>query len=159
MSFVRCYHVSDTFKDTVANGGTLAGRPLLQWLEIVGLLADDVWDGSIAESQRSLWDAKVFPAVDMAQGYRDWLWMYDPTQASGQQKQAYLKVERFSIAEIALLADMELFYVRRQVAFSRVRVRRGLSASQANAAKLSSHPTAPFATPGEHLASLPSRRA
>ncbi len=79
----------------------------------VGAKADDIWADDIAPDKRSLWDARVFPAVDSPQGYRDWLWMFDPARASAAQKKAFLLAERYSVAEIALLADMEAFYSRR----------------------------------------------
>ena len=111
--FVRAYHVGDTFKDTLDRGGTLAGQPLDQWLATVGAKAEDVWAADIPPAKRSLWDARVFPAVDSPQGYRDWLWMFDPAMASAAQKAAFLRADRYSVAEIALLADMDAFYKRR----------------------------------------------
>ena len=111
--FVRAYHVGDTFKDTLDRGATLAGQPLVQWLAAVGAKAEDVWAADIPPAKRSLWDARVFPAVDSPQGYRDWLWMFDPATATAAQKTAFLSADRYSVAEIALLADMDAFYSRR----------------------------------------------
>ena len=39
--------------------------------------------------------------------------MFDPSTATAEQKQAFLNADRYSVAEIALLADMEAFYARR----------------------------------------------
>jgi fucokinase len=111
--FVRTYNLFDTFKDTLDGGGTLCGMPLEEWIEAAGVTADDVWPDEIEEHERSLWNARVFPAVDSPQGYRDWLWMYDPSTATDEQKQAFLAADRYSVAEIALLADMDTFYARR----------------------------------------------
>ncbi|MGO9109475.1 MAG: L-fucokinase [Thermoguttaceae bacterium] len=111
--FVRTYQISDTFKDTVERGGTLAGQPLGQWLASVGAKAEDVWAADIPPVRRSLWDARVFPAVESAQDYRDWLWMFEPAMASAAQKAAFQRADRYSVAEIALLANMEAFYERR----------------------------------------------
>jgi fucokinase len=111
--FVRAYHVADTFKDTLDRGGTLAGQPLGQWLATVGAQSEDIWTDEIPSAKRSLWDARVFPAVDSPQGYRDWLWMFDPAQATAEQKRAFLRADRYSVAEIALLANMDAFYARR----------------------------------------------
>jgi fucokinase len=111
--FVRAYHVADTFKDTLDRGATLAGQPLVQWLAAVGAKPEDVWAADIPPAKRSLWDARVFPAVDSPQGYRDWLWMFDPATASAAQKEAFLQADRYSVAEIALLADMDAFYTVR----------------------------------------------
>jgi hypothetical protein len=111
--FVRCYDVVDTFKDTLDRGATLLGRPILEWLAAVGMKPEDVWDASIPAARRSLWDAKVFPAADTPAGYRDWLWMYDPARASEGAKKAFQNAERYSVAEIAVLADLDAFYERR----------------------------------------------
>jgi fucokinase len=113
--FVRIYHIGDTFKDTLDRGATLAGQPLMQWLQTVGVAADDVWTEDISEAKRSLWDARVFLAVDLAHAYRDWLWMFDPGHASDAQKEAFRRADRYSAAEIALLADMDAFYSRRMI--------------------------------------------
>ena len=79
----------------------------------MGAKAEDVWAADIPPAKRSLWDARVFPAVDSPQGYRDWLWMFDPATATAAQKAAFLRADRYSVAEIALLADMDAFYERR----------------------------------------------
>jgi fucokinase len=111
--FVRAYHVADTFKETLERGGAFAGQPLDRWLAAVGAKAEDVWAADIRPASRSLWDARVFPAADAPQGYRDWLWMFDPATASAAQKAAFLAADRYSVAEMALLADMDAFYQRR----------------------------------------------
>jgi len=111
--FVRAYHIGDTFKDTVECGATLAAQPLVQWLAAVGAKAEEIWADNILPAQRSLWDARVFPAVDSPQGYGDWLWMFDPSAAAAAQKEAFRRADRYSAAEIALLADMDAFYQRR----------------------------------------------
>jgi hypothetical protein len=86
---------------------------LTHWLATVGANPEDVWAADIPPAKRSLWDAHVFPAVSSPQGYRDWLWMFDPATASAEQKAAFLQADRYSVAEIALLADMNAFYERR----------------------------------------------
>jgi fucokinase len=111
--FVRAYHISDTFKDTLDRGGTLAGQPLARWLAAVGAKPEDVWAAHIPPAKRSLWDARVFPAIDSPQDYRDWLWMFDPAAASAAQKAAFQCADRYGVAEIALLANMDAFYTRR----------------------------------------------
>ncbi|MBI4873564.1 MAG: hypothetical protein HY822_02900 [Acidobacteria bacterium] len=78
--FVRCYGTDDPFKDD-----TFCGRPLPPWL-----------------GAGALWDARVFPAESSPQGYRRWLWMFDPS-ASEQQKQAWRAADRYTPAEIAHL--------------------------------------------------------
>jgi fucokinase len=111
--FVRCYGINDTFKDPVAKGGTFCGRPLLQWLAAVGATPADIWDRSVPSNKRSLWDARVFPAEAEQAGFRNWLWIFDPSQATPEQKRAFLAADRYSAAEIAVLADQDYFFARR----------------------------------------------
>ena len=111
--FVRAYNVGDTFKDALDRGATLAGKPLAAWLEAVGAKAEEVWSTDIPPAKRSLWDARVFPAVGSPHAYRDWLWLFNPATAAAAEKEAFLRADRYSVAEIALLADMNAFYSRR----------------------------------------------
>jgi len=76
---VRCYGVRDSFKD-----GLFCGRPLLDWLRSVGLDAADVWPDSTGAAERILWNARIFPALPEAAGYRSWLWMCTPESASAR---------------------------------------------------------------------------
>lgn len=120
--FVRPYDVGDTFKDSVAQGGTFCGKPLRAWLAAVGAKPTDLWDHTVPADQRSLWNARVFPAEAKPGGYRRWLWMYAPAQATPAQRQAFLAANRYSAAEITALADQEDFFARRR------RLRRGAAA-------------------------------
>ena len=109
--FVRCYGIKDQFKDSLPQGAHFCGRPLLEWISAVGITAEEAWTGQ----ERSLWNARVFPAEQAADGYRRWLWMYDPETASEAEKRAFLSAERYSAAEMAVLADQEAFHSRRSV--------------------------------------------
>jgi fucokinase len=111
--FARCYHVSDTFKDSAQAGATFCGRPLLAWLASLSAEPQEIWDATIPAEKRSLWDARVFPAVEKPGDYRDWLWMLGPAPPTGTQRQAFLAVDRYSAAEVALLADQEAWVSRR----------------------------------------------
>jgi galactokinase/mevalonate kinase-like predicted kinase len=111
--FARCYGVRDTFKDTVEQGATFCGKPVLEWLRAAGAKPADVWDKALSESERTLWDARVFPAEASAAGCRRWLWMFDPAGASEGQREAWRSADRYSLAQIAELADQEAFHDRR----------------------------------------------
>lgn len=106
--FVRCYGVRDSFKD-----GLFCGRPLLDWLRSVGLDAADVWPDSTGAAERILWNARIFPALPEAAGFRSWLWMCTPESASASDLQAFRAADRYSAAEIALLANQAAFHSRR----------------------------------------------
>ena len=112
--FVRAYGIGDTFKDTVAKGGTFCGKPLLEWLAAAGVRTEDIWDAALPAGQRSLWDARVFPAEAQSNGFRNWLWFFAPEPATAAQKQAFRAADRYSAAEIAVLADQDAFFARRR---------------------------------------------
>ncbi|MFH1615067.1 MAG: L-fucokinase [Planctomycetota bacterium] len=111
--FVRCYGVNDLFKDTINEGATFCNIPVLTWLDTVGAKPQDIWSGDTPQQQRSLWDARVFPAVKEHNRYRNWLWMFDPAKADKRLCRAWLEADRYSLCEIAQLSDHQAFYERR----------------------------------------------
>ena len=102
--FMRYYGVDDTFKHSLAHGATFCGRPLIEWLKSTGLPDAEIWSADTPENQRTLWNARVFPAEKEPGAFRQWLWMLDPGHASGEQKRRFAAADRYSSAEIALLA-------------------------------------------------------
>ena len=109
--FVRCYAIDDNFK-AAADAATFCGRPLADWLAAVGLKASRAWPAR--RGPRDLWTARLFPAARGPEGYRDWLWMWQVEQASEEQKRAYRQADRYSLAEMADLADPRAFALRRR---------------------------------------------
>jgi galactokinase/mevalonate kinase-like predicted kinase len=107
--FVRFHHLDDPFKEATR----FCGRPLDVWLAEAGLTEEDVWDAELPASERSLWSARLFPAEPSAQGYRRWLWAFEPDGADPTARAAYRDAERYSAAEIALLAGQAEFHTRR----------------------------------------------
>jgi hypothetical protein len=107
--FVRCYGVRDTFK----RGSQFCGRPLADWLKAAHLTDDVVWPDPRDAAERSLWTARIFPAESPAGDYRRWLWMYTPEAATTEELRALRGTDRYSAAEIALLADQAAFHSRR----------------------------------------------
>lgn len=121
--FVRCYGVEDTFKQSIVDGARFCGRPILEWLNAAGIDPEEIWPGVEDPRRRSLWNARVFPAVNSETGYRDWLWMYAPEAAGEGSLRAFRKAERYSSADIALLADQAAFHRRRIEMWSRIATR------------------------------------
>lgn len=111
--FVRCYGIDDSFKDTVSQGARFCGLPLAEWIAAVGADPRDIWPPTVDPPDRSLWNARVFPAETAAEDFRNWLWMWTPESATAAQKQAWLSADRYSAAESALLADYQAFHARR----------------------------------------------
>lgn len=122
----RCYGVEDRFKDSVEQGATFCNLPILEWLQAAGAGPNDVWDASAGETARqSVWDARLFPRLDNAGGHREWLWMFCPSAATDQQRSAWRTTERYSLSQIAGMADHEVFHHRR-IRTRAERIRTGL---------------------------------
>ena len=113
MHFVRCCGVDDTFKRSASGGATFCGTPLLDWLEAAGVPASSIWDDGVPEAERTLWNARMFPAVTEQEAFRRWLWMFDIAGATADQKLAFGSADRYSSAEIAVRVDQAAFYSRR----------------------------------------------
>jgi galactokinase/mevalonate kinase-like predicted kinase len=113
--FVRCYGIDDQFKDGVAGGATFCGQLVMEWLERVGAHFEDVWPGAQGQTvERTIWDARLFPAVSEPNGWREWLWMLEPQIANDQQKAQWQQADRYSLAEMATLTDLAQFHQRRE---------------------------------------------
>jgi galactokinase/mevalonate kinase-like predicted kinase len=113
--FVRCYNIYDSFKNTVAQGATFSGIPVLDWLKLVGAEPEDLWDIDIPIEQRSLWNARIFPAVSKHSRYCEWLWLFDPAEGNPEDFRTWRAADRYSSAEIATLTDQKVFYQRRSL--------------------------------------------
>eukprot|EP00986_Skeletonema_menzelii_P014576 scaffold9781_cov80-Skeletonema_menzelii.AAC.3 len=59
-----CFGVNDGIKEATS----LYGMDLKQVLERSGLIASDLWDDSIPFSRRTLWNAKLHPIMEIADG-------------------------------------------------------------------------------------------
>jgi len=113
VSFVRCYHVHDSFNTAGSGVSMFCARPLSEWLQAVGCPEREVWPTPAARDRQDLWEARLFPSVTDCTRYRDWLWMLDPGQATEGQAGAWRSADRYSLAEIAALADLGRFHQRR----------------------------------------------
>lgn len=111
--FIRCCRMDDTFKRSMADGATFCGQPLGQWLAAAGAPTSSVWDDGIPETERTLWNARLFPAERDGAAFRRWLWMFDVARATPEQKLVFRSVERYNSAEIALRIDQAAFHARR----------------------------------------------
>jgi fucokinase len=119
--FSRLYGVRDTFKDSIAQGASFCGQPLLEWISAARIDPDQVWRDAPDASLRTLWNARVFPAEKSAGGYRRWLWMYAPDKATSAQRREYRAADRYSAAEIARVADQPAFHSRRLENWARLK--------------------------------------
>lgn len=110
--FVRCYGIDDVFHRP-APQARLAGLSLADWLQAMDANERDLWEEDVPAHRRLPWNARIFPAVEGDAGFKEWLWMLDPAQASPTQKAAWRAADRYSFAEMAELASQEEFHRRR----------------------------------------------
>jgi len=113
--FVRFYSVHDTFNSSIEQGATFCGLPVLKWLELMGAQPEDVWDVNIPPQQRSLWNARIFPAIREHQRYYDWLWLFNLAEAGLENYRLWQSADRYSPAEVTRLADQAAFHRRRSL--------------------------------------------
>jgi fucokinase len=111
--FIRCCGVDDTFKRSLSENATFCGRPLAEWLLAAGAPPSSIWDNETPEKERTLWNARLFPAEEECGDFRRWLWMFDAASATPEQKIGFRSAERYSSAEIAVRADHAAFHARR----------------------------------------------
>ena len=105
---VRVIHgLDDDFKTELEHGGTIGGQPLDRFLSARGIAADEVFDA--ADRVRSLWTARLWPVVDVADAARDPRlmdrllgWMM---RARTRPSSAWRAGPRMSVAELAPGAD------------------------------------------------------
>ncbi|MFB3905135.1 MAG: L-fucokinase [Acidobacteriota bacterium] len=112
-SFIRCYSVLDSFKDSGQRSPTFCGYELSDWLTQAGASAEDIWPEDQPPERRGIWEAHLFPAGDSPASFRQWLWMLHPGKATADQKREWRQARRYSLAEIASLTDFSAFYQRR----------------------------------------------
>ena len=111
--FIRYYGIHDTFKNSVTGTATFCGKPLAAWLRAAGAADSDIWTSDTPEAERTLWNARIFPAESEHKQYRRWRWMLDIDHATAEQKSSFLAADRYSSAEIAVRVDQDAFHQRR----------------------------------------------
>jgi galactokinase/mevalonate kinase-like predicted kinase len=112
--FVRCYGVDDTFKGGMHDGAVFCRQELCDWLTALGATLQEVWDAAVGPHDRTIWNARLFPAIKQHHEYRQWMWMFDPSGASDAQRSAWRSADRYSLEQILAMADHEGFYERRR---------------------------------------------
>jgi galactokinase/mevalonate kinase-like predicted kinase len=113
VTFVRCYGVDDTVQGPSTETGVLCGRSLDWWAERAGNGESGLWHTSIPSAERSLWNARLFPAEAEPAEYRRWLWLFEPGAATARQWESWRTADRYSFEEMAALANQEAFHRRR----------------------------------------------
>src|SRR5208337_4966167 len=86
---------------------------LFNWLGKIGVIPSDIWPPEVPERERTLWNARVFPALQEHQDFRNWLWLLNVEPATPAQKRSFLAADRYSSSEIAIRVDQTQFLLRR----------------------------------------------
>ena len=112
--FLRFYGVDDSFKHSEEAGGAFCGIPIRRWIEIMEGRGSDVWEAEVPAAERTLWNARVFPALSQHHQFREWIWLFDPESAPAEQKKRFWSTDRYSSSEIAVRVDQAQFYAQRR---------------------------------------------
>lgn len=95
----RVYGIMDNPKEAV-----YFGKSLYDIIELWGIEKNDIWSDDLSED---LWNAKLFPVCDDAEGSLDWsLKLFNMVSGKGEDKEAWLACNRTSLCESFNCADM-----------------------------------------------------
>lgn len=111
--FLRCYDIDDSFKHSIGAGGTFCGVQLGRWMEQMGARVSDLWSDEISPHERTLWNARVFPALKQRREFLEWLWLFKVGSVTAEQKARFWACDRYSSSEIAIRVEPSQFYGRR----------------------------------------------
>lgn len=111
---IRIFGLHDDFKKPISQGTTLCNLPFTEWLQMMGMSFPDIWDSTLPEQDQNIWNARIFPAASHPHDYISWLWLLQPDQATPRNKQSLRSAQRYSLADIATLADQQEFLIRRR---------------------------------------------
>jgi fucokinase len=111
--FVRMYSLDDSFKTSIYKDLMFINVPLTEWLRKIGASQEDIWNKKLPDHEKNLWNARIFPAVYSPSHYHEWLWMENPLKATDDQIQAWKSADKYSLEEMAHLADLDNFHQRR----------------------------------------------
>ncbi|MBU4331233.1 MAG: hypothetical protein KKB53_12145, partial [Acidobacteria bacterium] len=112
--FIRIYGVRDLFNREDIGTETFCNRPLGEWMRSMGLQDKDVWDPSLPEDGRTLWNGRFFPVEIDPKAFKRWLPIYRPEKADAGLKDKWKNHPRLSFQEILDQADSSSFFIRRE---------------------------------------------
>jgi fucokinase len=102
---IRVYGVQDDPKDTLVGGrATWFGRPILEVLDALGLDSDDVWPG-VAEEERTLWTALLYPVASVEEAWDCARWMMGTADSFSADR--WRRSQRLSLASSASCVDAQ----------------------------------------------------
>ncbi|MFN0196566.1 MAG: L-fucokinase [Planctomycetaceae bacterium] len=110
---VRWCKRDDQWGATSVDKAVFCGRPLLEWSQLVGANTNDLWPDELAETDKSIWNARIFPVINRPVEFIHWQWMLDPSRASEIDKKAWREAVRYSQEDLVALADRHEILHRR----------------------------------------------
>jgi fucokinase len=113
--FIRIYGIDDSFKAALGSGATICNHPANKWLGWMGVSEQEIFDKNLAEEQKNLWNARIFPAASSPGDSSDWLWMLNPDNADKNSIRSWQKARKFNLSEISGAIDHEDFFLRRKI--------------------------------------------
>jgi len=90
---------------------TLFGRNFFEWLEEKGITPDDVWDESVQDEERNLWNAKLYVPGDV--DFRMTLWMQEEGIPEKEILDECRENKRVSMEEVVSLSDHARLFTQR----------------------------------------------
>jgi fucokinase len=101
----RIYIVFDNPKNSIEEG-TYLNRPWKHWFNETNIMPDDIWDNSIETTNRTLWNAKLFPVCNSRdESLKSILWLQNLETITKQQVTHWLDMQRVSLKESMEYAD------------------------------------------------------
>jgi fucokinase len=121
----RLYGVRDDPKQSLADGGTFLNIPWATWLQTSQVDPEELWASITAPSERTLWNAALFPVCQDREECLDLaLWLQAPQVASAAVRQPWQAARRLSLAESYAQADVHKTVNEAQAIEDKVRARR-----------------------------------
>ena len=111
--FFRFYGIGDRFHQPKGQGAHFLNRPFSDWLKAMEARTSDIWDASVPVKERSLWNARLYPALKNAAEAESWMWVFGGAPPDPFQKRRWREADRYSFEEMARLADHAEFHDRR----------------------------------------------
>jgi len=116
---LRIYGVVDDPKLPVGGGkATLFGVEFRRWLRDRGIPQTRVWP-HVPPAERSLWNAKLYPAINERAGYDIVMWMQDGSRPDSRLLERWLRAERYSLEDTFEYADCKAIAAARDTAKTR----------------------------------------
>jgi len=111
--FVRCYGTYDQFHLSFDSNPLFCDQPINTWLQKMKLKKSAIFSKVEKINHKHLWHAQLFPFIRSHDDYKEWLWLLENHKPSQTRIDQWKKSDRYSLEEIAVSADQQVFFIRR----------------------------------------------